>query len=485
MSPPPFPDPHATAADPDVAVDLAGMSRVHIVGLGGAAMQAIAAVLAAMGKSVSGSDLRDSSGLVRLRAAGVQVSVGHDAANVPDDVELVAVSTAIPERNPELREARRRGTPVASRSAMMAAIAAERRTVAVAGTHGKTTTSSMLALVLAEAGMRPSFIIGGEVTAMGSGAVWDEGELFVVEADESDGMFLDLPRHAAVVTNVEPDHLEHWGDFAGLQAAFADFVMATPGPVVVCADDPEAARLAAGSGAVTYGTSPDARYRMADLVRSRQGTSFVLHDGEQELGAVQLPILGEHNARNAAAAIVMALELGAPFAAGRDAMARLAGVARRFQHRGEVGGVSFVEDYAHLPTEVSGAALAAAKDGGWDRIVCVFQPHRYSRTASLWPTFADAFTGADVLVVTDVYGSGEAPRPGVSGKLIVDAVLGSHPWQRVAYLPHRSDVVAFLERELRPGDLCLTLGAGDITTLPDELMARRRAAVSAHAEPIG
>jgi UDP-N-acetylmuramate--alanine ligase len=175
-------------------------------------------------------------------------------------------------------------------------------------------------------------------------------------------------------------------------------------------------------------------------------------------------------------------------------MARFAGVSRRFQHRGEVGGVTFVEDYAHLPTEVSGAALAAAKDGGWDRIVCVFQPHRYSRTASLWPTFADAFTGADVLVVTDIYGSGEPPRPGVSGKLIVDAVLGAHAWQRVAYLPHRSDVVAFLERELRPGDLCLTLGAGDITTLPDELMARRRAAVSrphgpnaepAPGEPVG
>jgi UDP-N-acetylmuramate--alanine ligase len=476
VSPPPFPDPHATAADPDVTVDLATIDRVHIVGLGGAAMQAVAGVLRAMGKTVSGSDLRESTALERLRSQGVAVTVGHDAANVPADADLVAVSTAIPERNPELREARRRGTPVASRSAMVAAIAAERDAVAVAGTHGKTTTSSMLALILAEAGMRPSFIIGGDVTAMGTGAVWDEGRWFVVEADESDGMFLDLPRHAAIVTNVEPDHLEHWGDFAGLKRAFADFVAGTPGPVVVCADDPGAAELAVATGTVTYGTSPGARFRMVDLTRSRQGTRFVLHDGDRLLGPVELPILGEHNARNAGAALAMALELGAPFEAGRTAMARFAGVARRFQHRGEVGGVTFVEDYAHLPTEVSGAALAAARDGGWDRIVCVFQPHRYSRTAALWPSFADSFTGADVLVVTGIYSSGEPPRPGVSGKLIVDAVLDAHPRQRVAYLPHRADVVAFLERELRPGDLCLTLGAGDISTLPDELMARRRGA---------
>jgi UDP-N-acetylmuramate--alanine ligase len=512
-----FPDPHATAADPGVTVDLGAVRRVHLIGLGGSAMQAIASVLTAMGKAVSGSDLRDSTGLERLRAAGIGVVVGHDAANLPDDVDLVGVSTAIPGRNPELREARRRGVPVASRAALTAAIAAERATVAVAGTHGKTTTSSMLALVLSEAGLRPSFIIGGDINAMGTGAVWDDGEWFVVEADESDGTFLELPRRAAVVTNVEPDHLDHWGDFDGLKAAFTAFLAATPGPAVVCADDPVAAELAAAvaaggaAGVVTYGTAPDARFRMVDVVRSRQGTTFELFDGDERLGAVQLPILGLHNARNACAAIVTALQLGAPFAAGRSAMARFAGVARRFQHRGEVAGVTFIEDYAHLPTEVSEAALGAARDGaraggrgqgaraagsgqgaraagsgqdGWDRIVCVFQPHRYSRTASLWRSFADAFVGADVLVVTDVYASGEAPRPGVSGKLIVDAVLAAHARQRVVYLPHRADVVSFLERELRPGDLCLTLGAGDITTLPDEVMGRLSAR-AAGGLPVG
>jgi UDP-N-acetylmuramate--alanine ligase len=330
----------------------------------------------------------------------------------------------------------------------------------------------MQALILAEAGLRPSFIIGGDVTAMGTGAVWDDGDWFVAEADESDGTFLELPRQAAIVTNVEPDHLEHWGDFDGLRAAFAAFVAATPGPVVVCADDEGSAGLAAGTGAITYGTAAGARFRMVDVERTRRGTSFALHEGDENLGTVVLPILGLHNARNACAAVVTALQLGAPFAAGVEAMARFAGVARRFQHRGEVAGVTFVEDYAHLPTEVSSAALGAARDGGWERIVCVFQPHRYSRTASLWRSFADAFEDADVLVVTDIYASGEAPRPGVSGKLIVDAVLDAHPDQRVVYLPHRADVVAFLEHELRAGDLCLVLGAGDITTLPDEVMAR-------------
>jgi UDP-N-acetylmuramate--alanine ligase len=479
MTAPEFEDPHATAADPGIAVDLASVRRVHLVGVGGAAIGAIASVLAAMGKTVSGSDLRDTAALARLRAAGVDVTVGHTAANVPDGVDLVAVSTAIPERNPELREARRRGIPVASRAAVVSAIAAERSTVAVAGTHGKTTTSSMLALILAEAGLRPSFIIGGDVTAMGTGAVWDDGEWFVAEADESDGTFLELPRQAAIVTNVEPDHLDHWGDFEGLKAAFAEFLAATPGPSVVCADDPVAAGLAATTGAITYGTDPSARYRMADLERSRRGTTFELVAGEQRLGSVDVPILGVHNARNACAALATAIELGAPFEAGRAALARFAGVARRFQHRGEVGGVTFVEDYAHLPTEVSQAALGAARDGGWDRIVCVFQPHRYSRTASLWRSFADAFEDADVLVVTDIYASGEAPRPGVSGRLIADAVLGAHPDQQVVYLPHRADVVSFLTTELRRGDLCLTLGAGDITTLPDQVMAALAGAMGA------
>ena len=452
-------------------LDLREPRAIHIVGVGGAGMSAIADVLAAMGHRVSGSDLKDGPALERLRAAGVHTSVGHDADHLPPGLDAVAISTAVPERNPEVVAARAAGIPVLRRADILAAIAATRSTLAVAGTHGKTTTSSMLALVLIEAGLRPSFIIGGDVNEIGTGAAWDAGEWFVIEADESDGTFLELPRAGCIVTNAEPDHLEHYGGWEPLRAAFARFLRETDGPRVVCADDVEAAALAAEVGAVTYGTAADARYRLVDLTSERDGARFTLERDGVPLGAVHLPVPGAHNARNAAGAAALAMELGAPFEACARALGRYAGVARRFEHRGHTAGVAFVDDYAHLPTEVA-AALAAARDGGWRRVVAVFQPHRYSRTASLWQDFADAFVDADLLVLTDVYAAGETPRPGVSGKLVVDAVLDHHPWASVAYLPHRADLVAYLTRTLRPGDLCLTLGAGDLTTLPDEVQDR-------------
>ena len=436
-------------------------------------MSAIAATLAAMGHRVSGSDLKEGRSLDRLRAAGVAVTVGHGPENLPDDVALVAISTAVPADNTEVRAAAERNVPVVRRAEVLAGIAALRSTVAVAGTHGKTTTSSMLVLILVEAGLAPSFIIGGDLNEIGSGSAWDDGRYMVVEADESDGTFLEIPREAALVTNVEPDHLEHHGSWDALQHAFRTFVADTPGIVVLCADDPVAAELVdvVGERARTYGTDPAADYQMVNVVSGRSGCSFELHHGGTRLGEVRLPIAGVHNARNAAGALVCALGLGASFEAGVAALARFAGVARRFEHRGEINGIHFVDDYAHLPTEV-GAAVAAARDGAWDRVVCVFQPHRYSRTAALWQDFADAFTDADVVAITDVYASGEAPRPGVSGKLIVDAILTRHPRARVAYLPGLNDVVGWLGTELRPGDLCLTLGAGDLTTVPTRVLQR-------------
>ncbi len=446
--------------------------RIHVVGAGGAGMSAIAAVLSWMGHRVSGSDLKDSSSLERLRALGLDVRVGHRRENV-GDVDLVTVSTAIPATNAEVVCATERSIPVLSRAEMLRAISAVKRTVAVAGTHGKTTTSSMLSLILMEAGVRPSFIIGGDVNEIGSGAVWDTGDLFVVEADESDGTFLTLSRAAAVVTNVEPDHLEHWGGFANLDAAFDRFVSETSGPVVCCADDSAAAELAARHGAVTYGTDAAATYRMESVVRRGVGTSFDLVKQGANLASFEVPVPGLHNARNAAGAAAIAIELGVEPAAARRALGRFGGVARRFEPRGSAGGISFVDDYAHLPTEVE-AALSAARDGDWTRVVCVFQPHRYSRTQALWQDFASAFSGADLLVVTDVYASNEPPRPGVTGKLVLDAVLDARPDQRVAWLPHHDDVVTFLLSELRPGDLCLTLGAGDLTLLPDQILAGLR-----------
>jgi UDP-N-acetylmuramate--alanine ligase len=449
--------------------------RIHIVAIGGAGMSAIASILAAIGHQVSGSDQAGSVVLDRLRAQGIDARVGHDPAVIEPGIDIVARSTAIGDDNPEVVAARALGIPVWSRADILAAIAATRRTVAVAGTHGKTTTSSMLALVLVEAGLDPSFIIGGDVLELGTGARWGSGDLFVMEADESDGTFVTLSRAASIVTNLEADHLEHWGGFDSLEASFVEFVAGTDGPCVICADDPGALGLAAATNAVTYGTNPDADYRMVDLTSTGDGVSFALvhrsATGDEELGAIALPVPGDHNARNAAAATVTALQVGAPFAAAQAALGRFGGVARRFEQRGAVHGLTFIDSYDHLRTEVR-AVLRAARAGDWGRIVCVFQPHRYSRTESLWPTFADAFDLADVLVITSIYASGEAPRPGVTAKLVVDAVLDHDPHRRLVYLPEREDVVAFLARELRPGDLCLTLGAGDLTTVPDSVMER-------------
>ncbi len=437
-------------------------------------MSAVATVLVGMGARVSGSDLKDSPGLERLRSLGVEVHVGHTPENLSDDLDAVAISTAIPESNPELVAARQRGITVLRRAEILGAIAGTRRTVAVAGTHGKTTTSSMLTVALVEAGLEPSFLIGAEVNEIGTGAAWADGDLFVAEADESDGTFLELPRGAAIVTNVEPDHLEFYGSVDELHRAFARFVAETSGPVLVCADDEVAARLALeapdGVEVHTYGTSEAAEMRMVGLRTTGRGSAFELVREGELLGEVSIPVAGAHNARNAAAAVSMALLLGVPFQAASTALARFAGVPRRFEHRGQVSGITFVDDYAHLPTEV-GAALDAAGDGAWERVVAVFQPHRYSRTATIGPQFADAFEAADLLVVTDVYAAGELARPGVSGKLVLDAVLDAHPRTAAAYLPRRADLVSYLSSRLRPGDVCVTLGAGDITSLPDEVTA--------------
>ncbi len=453
-------------------LDLTAPRRIHVVGVGGAGMSAIATVLADMGHTVTGSDLKPSAGLERLRARGLDVYVGHAAEHV-GEVDAVTISTAVPETNPEVVAARGRGIPVLRRADALAAIAGTRRTIAVAGTHGKTTTASMLALVLVEAGLHPSFIIGGDVNEIGTGAVWDTGDWFVVEADESDGTFLELGAEVTVTTNVEPDHLEHYGGFDVLRDAFRRFLADAPGPSVVCADDAGAAELGREAGAISYGFSEQADYRLVDPVAEQNGTSFTLHHDGADLGRVHLPVPGRHNALNAAAALVAGLSVGAPFEAGRAALERFAGVARRFEFRGETGGITFVDDYAHLPAEVA-AALAAAREGDWERVVCVFQPHRFSRISALWEGFGPMFGDADLLVITDIYPAGEAPRPGVSGKLIVNAVLDTDPWRPLAYLPKRPDLVPYLRSVLRPGDLCLTLGAGDLTSLADEVQAALR-----------
>jgi len=460
-------------ADAEISVpplDLTRPRRVHIVGIGGVGMSAIALLLARMGHTVSGSDLKESVALARLEAACVQVRVGNRAENVPPDADAVVYSTAIPLRNVELVTARELGISVLHRSAALAALAATRRTIAVAGSHGKTTTSSMLALILRSAGWQPSFVIGGEVNEVGANAAYGDGEWLVVEADESDGTFLKLGPEAAIVTSVEPDHLDHYGGFDQLIAAFERFVDDTPGPVVCCADDRIAARIASARPRVrTYGTDPSAHYRIDGIAHGADGERFILSADGERLGELVVQFAVKAST-NAAAAAALALELGVPFAAIGEALRGFGGVARRFERRGERDGVTFVDDYAHLPGEVA-AAIATARDGGWRRVIAVFQPHRYTRTASLWRDFAGAFDQADAVVLTDVYPAGETPIAGVSGRLLVHAVIDASPTLPVAYLPRPADLVDIPRRFARPGDLVLTLGAGDLTTMPDTWLA--------------
>ncbi|MFM7534705.1 MAG: UDP-N-acetylmuramate--L-alanine ligase [Acidimicrobiales bacterium] len=459
---------------PAVPLDLRVPGRYHVVGVGGPGMSAIAHVLARMGHVTSGSDVRESSVLDRLRIAGVQVAVGHDPALV-DGVDAVTASTAIPRSNVELRAAAAAGIPVLTRAGMLASICACARSVGVAGTHGKTTTTSMLALALVEAGIDPGFIIGGDVHEVGGGARWTGSSTFVVEADESDGTFLELPLGAAIVTNVDVDHLEHWGTFDAIVEGFDAFLAAVDGPRVVCVDDPVLARLGAKHGAITYGTDASADYRAVDVGSHQGELRFSIARRGEHLGEVRVPLRGVHNVRNATGVIALADVLGAPFAATVRALGRFGGVARRFDFRGTHDGITFVDDYAHIPTEI-GAVLDAAADSGdgWKRIVAVFQPNRFRRMARLSEAYADCFGRADVVVITDIYPSGDAPIPGVTGKLVVDAVLDAHPDTRMVWLPARADLVEYLARELRDGDLCLSMGCGDVADLPSEVLAQLR-----------
>lgn len=455
------------------AFDLSTPRRVHVVGIGGAGMSAIATVLAQMGHVVTGSDLKDSRSLERLRLLDVGVWVGHDAERLPAQLDAVVRSSAVHDENVEVRAARERGVPVLRRADALRALVATRRGIAVAGSHGKTTTSSMLTLALRRGGLRPSFVIGGELNEVGTNAALDTGDWMVVEADESDGTFLELAPELALVTNVEPDHLGHYGDFDALVDAFGRFVQAVEGTTVTCVDDPVAATLVARARAPrTYGFSADADYQGRAYVGTGTGSrSRVRRDG-QDLGTLELPVAGRHNARNALGAVAAAMELGVTFEDAAAALTGFGGVARRFQFRGARDGVTIIDDYAHLPGEVE-AAIAAAREGPWERVVVVFQPHRYSRTEELWADFADAFRDADRIVLTDVYPAGEPPRPGVSGRLILRSVLDAHPASTVAYLPKRDDLVRSFDRVARPGDVVLTLGAGDVTTLPDAWLQER------------
>ena len=470
--------PVETRPVPEAPLDLSIPHRLHVVGVGGPGMSAIAIALAEMGHDVSGSDLREHPVLERVRAAGVTVTIGHDRSLV-HGVDAVTASTAIPDRNIELDEARSTGVTVLRRAGMLASICALARSVAVAGTHGKTTTTSMLMLMLAEGGLRPSFIVGGDVTDVGTGAQWTGREFMIVEADESDGTHLELPLYGTILTNVEVDHLDHYGSFEGIVDSFDRYLAQIPGPKVVGADDPLAAELARRHGTITFGTSETATIRAVDVQMANGTSSFAVQrraeDGTvSELGRVELPMRGSYNVLNATGALAMALELGVEFDDAASALARFGGVARRFDVRGVDGGATFVDDYAHLPSEIRAVLSGARNSGdGWKRVVAVFQPNRYNRISEIWDQYGDAFGDADLVVLTDVYASGTTPIPGVTGKLLVNAVTEHDPRKRVVWLPRRDDLVDFVAREARDGDVVVSMGCGDIATFPSEVLDAR------------
>ena len=444
----------------------------HFIGIGGAGMSGLARVLHERGQVVTGSDMRHSRYAAALADMGVPVAIGHDAANLGDP-EIVVVSSAIPESNPELAEARRRGLTVWPRARMLAALAGDQLTVAVAGTHGKTSTSSMAAAALIAAGEDPTFLIGGELTGLGGNARCGSGRYYVVEADESDGSFLLLDPYCAIVTNVEADHLDHYGSFEEIVETFTRFLahVHPDGVAVLCADDPVLRRLASvlERRVVTYGRAADADVRLVSFAPTESGSEFTvgLPDGCEVACAVGTP--GEHMALNATAVLAAAWALGIDLEAAARGIAAFAGVKRRFEEIGSVAGVRVVDDYAHHPTEVR-ATLEAARAATGGSVWVVFQPHRFTRTAALSREFGEAFGAADRVVLLDVYSAGEAPVPGVSGKTVVDALLRSHPRTRLAYFPHRSATASYVAERARPGDLVLTMGAGDVTTLAPEIV---------------
>ncbi|WP_067795795.1 UDP-N-acetylmuramate--L-alanine ligase [Actinomadura formosensis] len=460
--------------DPGEVVPAGELGRVHFIAIGGAGMSGIARIMLRRGMAVSGSDARDSELLAQLGGLGAKVFVGHDAAHV-GDADTVVVSTAIREGNPELVAARARGLRVLHRSAALASLMIGRRAVAVAGTHGKTTTTSMLTVALQHAGADPSYCIGGQLVTTGLGADEGSGDVFVAEADESDGSFLMYTPHIAVITNVEADHLDNYGGFERVKENFARFVerVEPGGTLVAGADDPVAMELAEhararGLTVRTYGEAEHADLRVTGFTPRGLGSRFEIEGA----GEVLLAVPGRHNALNAAAVIAVARSLGVDDAAVRAGLAAFGGAMRRLERKGEAGGVEVFDSYAHHPTELT-ADLEATRDylgeKGGGRIIAVFQPHLYSRTRFFAAEFGAALGLADVAVVLDVYGAREDPEPGVTGALVADAVPAG---TETVYAPVRDEVPGIAASLARPGDVVITLGAGDVTQLGPPVLDR-------------
>jgi UDP-N-acetylmuramate--alanine ligase len=446
--------------------------RIHFVGIGGVGMSGIAEVLLNLGYQVSGSDLRGGEATERLSALGGRIFLGHEAANV-EGAQVVVFSTAVRPDNPEVVAARALGIPVIPRADMLAELMRMKYGVAVAGSHGKTTTTSLTAAVLARGGLDPTIVVGGRLQSIGSNARLGRGQFLVAEADESDGSFLRLSPAVVIVTNIDREHLDHYGSLEELRQAFVYFANRVPfyGVSILCADDPQVRGILPQltKRHLLYGTAPEAALRAVDVRLDAAGSSFrVVSDG-QELGEVRLRLPGLHSVRNALAAVAVGLEIEVAFPHIARALEEFHGVGRRFETRGQAGGVLVVDDYGHHPTEVA-ATLAAARTLG-RRVLVLFQPHRYTRTALLHREFGSCFTGADKVFVLDIYAAGETPVPGVTARTIVESAeaLGQ---RQLVYVGDGAAAVEAVAREARPGDLVLTLGAGDVWKLGDRLLER-------------
>lgn len=446
-------------------------TRVHIIGIGGAGMSGIALVLHERGCHVTGSDLKSSRYVRELEAAGIEVHIGHDAATIDEvNPDVVVVSTAIPETNPEVIRARELAIDVWPRAKMLPVLSLGHTTVAVSGTHGKTTTSSMIATMLSTMQLDPSFLVGGIAEGFGTNAHSGKGSYYVAEADESDGSFLHFDPNIAVITNIEADHLDHYGSLEHVEQAFVQFMKSVgpDGTVVICGERPHALELARQSGrhVASYGFAGDGSFDYMCIPHENQHSieshlSVQLPDNRQvEITIHANP--GRHNMLNATAAIAVADILGLDVTVAARALSTFKGVRRRFTHIADIDGITVIDDYAHHPTEIT-ATLSAAHELGFKRVVVVFQPHRYSRTAALAPQFGSAFKDADVLFVMDVFSAGELPIPGISGKTVVGEVVGQGSVGDVRYIPSRRELTKTLVRELQAGDILITMGAGDVT----------------------
>jgi UDP-N-acetylmuramate--alanine ligase len=458
-----------------------GIRHIHFVGIGGSGMSGIAEVLLNLGYTVTGSDLKRSAVTDRLESLGARVAEGHHAAHVAG-ADVVVTSTAARADNPEVLEARRVGIPVIPRAEMLAELMRLKYGIAVAGSHGKTTTTSMVAMVLDRGGLDPTVVVGGRLAVLGSGARLGRGDFMVAEADESDRSFLRLTPTVAVVTNIDREHLDTYKDLADVQEAFVGFVNKVPfyGAAVLCLDDAPVQDILprVERRVVTYGLSPQAQVSARDVQMRPGGSSYTATAGGRALGTINVPVPGAHNVLNSLAAVAVGLDLELPFDKIRAGLEAFTGVDRRFQVRGEAGGVLVVDDYGHHPTEIRATLATLRQLAGSRRTVVLFQPHRYTRTQHLWDEFSRAFHQADVVLLADIYPASEEPIAGVSSEGLAEAVARRGHRQAV-YAGDLKAATEQLVREARPGDVVLTLGAGSVWMAGEELLKRRSAAAGA------